>query len=324
MKNKTFLLKDIVKIDYGNKFDLQKMTSDSPCVNFVSRTGLNNGVSKKVDLIINKKPYKSGCLTVALGGSIGATFYQNEPFYTGQNVAVIQFYDEITVYAKLYLCQVIKFEVKNKFRAFGRELNKHIKKDFTVDLPENNNGNPDWQLMEDYIKSLNYKTITTNLNKNVFNFSTKDWKEFKLCNLFDIKAGVYHYSNEYNEGQTPYVSASNVNNGISQKIDLKADFNGNCIIIGKVGCTAFYQSKDFCATSDVNILIPKKIKFNKYIGLFIVSVINKSENYKWSYGRQCRVGDSNEIIIKLPTKNNQPDWEYMENFIKSMPYGDRI
>ena len=37
-------------------------------------------------------------------------------------------------------------------------------------------------------------------------------------------------------------------------------------------------------------------------------IINFSENYKWTYGRQCRVGDSKEIIIKLPIlldeKNN--------------------
>ena len=29
-------------------------------------------------------------------------------------------------------------------------------------------------------------------------------------------------------------------------------------------------------------------------------------------------------IVNLPTKNNEPDWEYMENYIKSLPYGDRI
>ena len=28
--------------------------------------------------------------------------------------------------------------------------------------------------------------------------------------------------------------------------------------------------------------------------------------------------------IKLPTKDNKPNWEYMENYIKSLPYGDRI
>lgn len=168
------------------------------------------------------------------------------------------------------------------------------------------------------------------------NLNTDTWKEFLLADLFNIAAGIYHYPDEYEDGNTPYISASNENNGVSQKINLKPDFKGNCIITGKLGCTAFYQPNDFCATSDVNIFIPKNFSLNEKIGLFIVSVINSSENYKWNYGRQCRISDSESIIIKLPVcvDNNKriikdpsckyspngyiPDWEYMENYIKSL------
>lgn len=168
------------------------------------------------------------------------------------------------------------------------------------------------------------------------NLNTENWKEFKLSNLFDISAGKYHYSDEYGIGDTPYVSASNSNNGIGQKINLSPDFSGNCIVTGKVGCTAFYQPESFCATSDVNVMIPKGFILNDKIGLFIVTIINKSENYKWCYGRQCRVGDSKEISIKLPIKTDSdgnpiidntkqfskkgyiPDWKYMEDYIASL------
>lgn len=153
---KDFLLKDIVYIDYGNKFDLQDMTFDNPTVNFISRTSNNNGLSSIVDKIQNKEPYPAGCLTVALGGSIGSTFYQSKPFYTGQNLAVIQFDKDISIYAKLFLATIIQFEVKDKFIAFGRELNRHIKTDFQVRLPADANGKPNWKQMEEYIKSLPY------------------------------------------------------------------------------------------------------------------------------------------------------------------------
>lgn len=163
--------------------------------------------------------------------------------------------------------------------------------------------------------------------------NTNKWKEFNLDILFDIKAGRYYYSDEYEAGKTPYISASATNNGISQRINLNADFTGNCIVTGKVGCTAFYQRENFCATSDVNILIPKKFIMNEKIGLFIASIINFSENYKWSYGRQCRVGNTREIVIKLPiiltntgepviddkkkfsSEGYIPDWNFMENYI---------
>ena len=166
--------------------------------------------------------------------------------------------------------------------------------------------------------------------------NTTNWKEFSLSILFEIKAGKYYYSDEYETGETPYVSAATTNNGISQRINLDADFKGNCIITGKVGCTAFYQRENFCATSDVNVLIPKNFIMNDKIGLFISTIINFSENYKWSYGRQCRIGDSKNIIIKLPIKLTNvgspvlderliyssegyiPDWNFMENYITNM------
>lgn len=150
------------------------------------------------------------------------------------------------------------------------------------------------------------------------NLNTENWKEFLLADYFDIEAGKYHYPDEYDVGKTPYISASNENNGVAQKIDLVADFKGNCIVTGKVGCTAFYQPDDFCATSDVNIFYPK-FNLNEKVGLFIVAVINFNENYKWGYGRQCRVGDSKEILVKLPAKaDDTPDWDFMEQYIKSL------
>jgi hypothetical protein len=165
---------------------------------------------------------------------------------------------------------------------------------------------------------------------------TISWEDFLLDKLFEIKAGKYHSSEEYENGNTPYVSASAINNAISERINLEYDFKGNVIITGKVGCTAFYQKENFCATSDVNIFIAKNFEMNYKIGLFIVTIINFSENYKWGYGRQCRVNDSKKIIIKLPIqmdRNNSPiidknklysengyipDWQFMEKYIENL------
>ena len=126
---KTCKVSTLFDVQYGNSLELIYLNKNINGINFISRTALNNGVSARVDRINNIKPYPGGCLTVALGGSIGAAFYQDTPFYTAQNIAVIHFKENISYLAKLYLCQVIKFETQNKFRAFGRELNKHIKQE---------------------------------------------------------------------------------------------------------------------------------------------------------------------------------------------------
>lgn len=150
---------------------------------------------------------------------------------------------------------------------------------------------------------------------------TKNWEIFCLNDIFDISPGKYHSQDKYEEGTTPYVTASGINNGIAQRISLATDFSGNAITTGKVGCTAFYQIEDFCASSDVNIFRASKFKMNSNIGLFITSVINFSENYKWTYGRQCRVGDSKEIVIKLPILFDENKNQIVDKVNKFHPKG---
>lgn len=158
---KYFLLNDICKITMGNKMDWAAMSTDEPSVNFVGRSADNNGVAGRVDIVYDKngvkvEPYKAGCITIALGGSLGSTYLQDEPFYTSQNVSVMEFGDEVSDYAKLFLCTLIHNESLYKYFPFGRELNTHIRTDFGFTLPVDADGNPDWKFMDDYIKALPY------------------------------------------------------------------------------------------------------------------------------------------------------------------------
>jgi hypothetical protein len=53
-------------------------------------------------------------------------------------------------------------------------------------------------------------------------------------------------------------------------------------------------------------------------------VLNASV-YKYSYGRARILSKIKDEIIKLPIdKNGSPDWEFMENYIKALPYSDKI
>lgn len=326
-----FTLEDIFIIKYGVNLELVNCIecekTDKDKVNFVSRTAENNGVSAYVKKIDGIEPQKAGLISVAGGGSVLSTFLQSEPFYSGRDLYTLEAKESISDYSKLFIITIIE---QNKYKySYGRQANRTLQ-DLVLKLPVNKEGNLDYQYMEDCIKSLHYKPITTTNHKNTsFDIKANKWQDFLLSDYFDITAGIYHYPDEFEEGLTPYYSASNENNGISCYIDLKPDFKGNCIITGKIGCTAFYAPTDFCATSDVNIFSPK-FRMTPAIGLFIVSVINYGENYKWAYGRQCRVGNSKKISISLPaivnnqTNKYEPDWEFMENYIKSLPYGDRI
>ena len=153
---KTKLLKSLYHIQMGNKLDKNKMTMDTPSVNFVSRISYDNGVDCKVDYIEGLEPFNSGLVTVALGGSyLGSSFVQLEPFYTAQNVSVLTpLYKEMNLLVNLFITRLIKKESESRYCAFGRELNAHINKDFTINIPVKEDGKPDFEFMENYMKSL--------------------------------------------------------------------------------------------------------------------------------------------------------------------------
>lgn len=354
---KPFLIGRIFTVKYGVNLELDSLNeaSEKGSVNFVSRCISNNGVSAKVEPISGVEPQAAGIISVAGGGSsVLSTYVQEEPFYSGRDLYLLIPKIELSKETKMFITTIIE---KNKYRySFGRQANKTLSF-LEILLPVKYMGAnpaidtnhefsdegyiPDWHFMENYIKSLRYKPLTTANHDTNISLQGLDWEEFAIPSLFIVDVGKYYYPDQYSEGQVPYISASDTDNGVGAKINLHPDFTAGKITIGKIGATAYLQSQDFCATSDVNVLTPR-VEMNKYHLLFITSIINFSENYKWSYGRQCRKGDTEGIIIKLPVKcdhngipiidedkqfSNQgyiPDWDYMENYIKNLPYGDRI
>lgn len=137
-------------------------------------------------------------------------------------------------------------------------------------------------------------------------------------------------STELNNGVTEYYclediktwdKVGNTDDSLNGKI-----FSGNSIAVTVNGsvCNAFYQKNDFTCSHDITVLNIKDHKITKELAMFICTIIMK-EKYRWSYGRKPHdVKKLGKSIIKLPTKYNQPNWEFMENYIKSLPYGDRI
>lgn len=158
----TFHLYDIFEIDSGTKLDKAKMDTTTPKINFVGRSNFNNGITQKVNEIQGLTPYESGCLTLALGGAyLGSCFIQEEPFYTSQNVVVLIPKEDITFEAKQFIATAIFKESQNNYRAFIKELNAHIKRDFVIKLPTTVDGTPDYDYMTEFISKIKYQSSNT-------------------------------------------------------------------------------------------------------------------------------------------------------------------
>lgn len=141
-------------IDMGSKLDRAKMTKINPKINFVGRGCVNNGVVDVVDEINGIVPYGAGCISLSLGGSIGASFIQDKPFYTSQNVCVLKPKHKMSYYCKEFIVTMIKNEGQRRYKAFSDELNRHIRTDFTIKLPATQTGEPDWHYMEIYMRGV--------------------------------------------------------------------------------------------------------------------------------------------------------------------------
>lgn len=154
-----FHLYDIFDIDSGSKMDRIAMRFDNPTINFVGRSGINNGVTAVVDKVEDYPPYKAGNLTLALGGAyLGSCFVQEKDFYTSQNVVVLIPKEDISFYAKEFICAVIFKEGNTHYKAFIDELNRHIKTDFVIKLPVDFCGKPNYEYMDKYMIELLNKT----------------------------------------------------------------------------------------------------------------------------------------------------------------------
>ena len=168
-KWKEFHLYDLFEIDSGTKMDRIAMKYENPTINFVGRSGINNGVTAVVDRIEKYEPFKAGYLTLALGGAyLGSCFVQKKEFYTSQNVVVLIPKTEMSFPAKEFICAVIFKEGNTHYKAFIDELNRHIKTDFSIKLPVKENGNPDFEYMDNYMDNLkNNINIKLNYLKNI-------------------------------------------------------------------------------------------------------------------------------------------------------------
>lgn len=157
---KEFKLPELFTVSSGTKFDKRRviLTPEPHNINFIGRTGSLNGINAKCGIYKNTEPFSAGLLTVALGGTIGACFVQDKPFYTSQNVDVLIplkcYVSKMTWNVKQFIASCIFYESQNNYLTFVRELNKHIKRDFVIKLPVDSTGHPDWQYMDNYISSI--------------------------------------------------------------------------------------------------------------------------------------------------------------------------
>ncbi len=178
-------------------------------------------------------------------------------------------------------------------------------------------------LMEILNDSINPKALLHQNKKLALN----KWKEFYFNEIFDFKRGSRLVKLNQIEGDIAYISSTKENNGIDNYILPPEDMTvyQNVLTInnsGSVGYVFYHNYKIVCSDHCTIISVKKDFltDLNKYIALFLIPLIEAMKP-KYNFAREISDARLNKEKILLPIKQkNQPDWAYMENYIKSLPY----
>ena len=198
----------------------------------------------------------------------------------------------------LFICSAI--QKTSKLRAsYGYLFNSNRLKNGTILLPIDNNGNPNWQFMEDYIKQEMkeqsqkivdyYENKLLKLGFNLLDLEV-EWKEFFFTDIFkEVKRGKRLTKANQKEGDIPYVSSTALNNGIDNFISNNKGvrkYKNNLSIAnsGSVG-SCFYHKYEYIASDHIK----RSGRYSNTDGWTIIE-INTTTNsgyrnpiYVWDY-----------------------------------------
>jgi hypothetical protein len=316
-------ISDLFEINYGVNLELVNIDEYNPFDNdsipFVSRTERNNGVSAYVYRIIDVEPNPGHTLSVAGGGSVLSTFYQPIPYYSGRDLYYLSPKREMNDIEMLYYAKCIS---NNKYKySYGRQANKTLK-DILIpkDIPVEKKNK-----LEKFKLDLWSKFNSEPIIKSKILLKNDNWEYFNIVDIFLLeKCKCSNASLLLNDGDDIfYIGAKKKNNGVMQKVEYEEDLvsNGNCIVFigdgqGSVGFST-YQPIDFIGSTTLTCGYNENL--NKYNAMFLITVLDL-ERFKYSFGRKYGKNQLEKAKIKLPAKNGKPDFEFMENYIKSVNY----
>ena len=226
---KWFKYEQIFEIKKGKR--LTKADMESGGIPYIGATDSNNGVTAHI--ANDEHLHSANTISVSYNGSIAEAYYQNKTFWATDDVNVLYPRFDMNQYSAFFFTTLINRE-KYRFN-YGRKWDKELMCVSKIKLPIDEDGNPDWKWIENYVKEilipkLPQKTksvwqkqiATTSLYGNKLVLNTKEWHWFTYSDVFEICKGFYNKKPDENiNGNIPFIGATDSNNGITSFHDLE-------------------------------------------------------------------------------------------------------
>lgn len=179
------------------------------------------------------------------------------------------------------------------------------------------------------IEIINYKKLDFKIKEKLKEMLPKEKEKDKIKENKNIKILKVRDLCEINKkkalpqnaltlnGNTPYVTTSSFNNGVSGFVEEEPNSKGKCLTIalnGSVGET-FFQLDSFITSGD-NAVLTLKNGYNPYI-LFYVGVLIKNNKWRYNYYRKLTIKKLKGIKLPIPYKNGDIDSDYVEKIVKN-------
>lgn len=264
-------------------------------------------------------------------------FYQEKPYFTGDKIKVLRakFDGFNKVNAQFFISSMTKAFYSFSWGASSFSVNV-IKKQ-KLNLPVTNNSLIDFNFINEFVVELEAERIaeldtyltaaglkdyelTFEEQKVLGEFENSKflWSNYNLKSLFGISTrGKRLKSADRLSGNLPFVTAGEANEGVSAFIcnDVTV-FSANTTTIDMFG-SAKYRNYEYGADDHVAVIHTEKLP--KQAAIFITTSIHKSSyTGKFDYGRNFYAKDADELIISLPSKNNNPDFSSMKILISAI------
>lgn len=293
---------------------------------YVVQSKYNNMVARYVNkqwLIDNNEPPVKGN-TIALGVTLNCVSYQENEFGASQIITARN--NNLNCYIGNFVATILTYATERFTYKEKPGLQKY--KDTIIKLPATSDGQPDWDYMESYMKAVmeeSEKSLESlrkaDDTKHLIDVS--GWGEFRVGDLFDVSRPSSRSSQNYDEGDMPFVASGNFNNGVTAYLQPKDDNDydeGGCITVSAVDGYAFYQKDKFLGRGGAgsSIMMLRNDSLNELNGKYICTLIRKACN-DWEYSNMGNKDKLADTIIWLPiTSTGEPDWQYMEDYMKQI------
>lgn len=288
-------------------------------INYITRSAIDNGFSGICGNEDHKN--KGNCITIGAEGFVA--FWQSDDFVAGNKVYALRHHNMNEING-LFVCSALN-ALSNRYSfADARVLDK-IKVEI-IKLPATSEGQPDWDYMESYMKAVMEESEKSleNLRKaddTKHLIDVSGWGKFRVGDLFDVSRPSSRSSQNYNEGDMPFVASGNFNNGVTAYLQPKDDNDydeGGCITVSAVDGYAFYQKDRFLGRGGAgsSIMMLRNYNLNELNGKYICTLIRKACS-DWEYSNMGNKNKLTDTIIRLPiTSTGEPDWQYMEDYMR--------